>query len=129
MAPELLDLTDDVLATPTMQSDVYSFGTIMLQVRDAGHFRCDSGLTCWRHGKILTGSIPYYYLSRPEQVLFAIAKGKRPTRPDEAAVTDRRWEFIMWCWSPVDASRPRPCSDEITEFTGNELAEIMAAEV
>ena len=36
MAPELLDPVDDFQATPTIQSDVYSFGSIMLQVRDTG---------------------------------------------------------------------------------------------
>ena len=35
MAPELLDL-DDSKTAPAMQSDVYSFGSIMLQVCDAG---------------------------------------------------------------------------------------------
>ena len=40
MAPELLDPADDSPATPTGHSDVYSFGSIMLQVRDAGiHLR------------------------------------------------------------------------------------------
>ena len=32
MAPELLDPEDDSQTTPTTQTDVYSFGTIMLQV-------------------------------------------------------------------------------------------------
>ena len=34
MAPELLDLEDDSETTPTTQTDVYAFGSIMLQVRD-----------------------------------------------------------------------------------------------
>ena len=32
MAPELLDFEDDSQAVPTIQTDVYSFGSIMLQV-------------------------------------------------------------------------------------------------
>ena len=36
---------------------------------------------------------------------------------------------MEWCWTPADASKPRPSSDEIVEFTGKELAEIMAVEV
>ena len=130
MAPELLCPADDSKGNPTMQSDVYSFGSIMLQVRHLRVYLCFSTVcTYWHHGKILTGSTPYHYLRRNEQVVLAVALGTRPKRPAEAAVTDRRWEFMEWCWSPVDTPRPRPCSDEIIEFTGKELAEIMAVEV
>ena len=128
MAPELLDPADDSQATPSTQCDVYSFGSIMLQVRDPGVlFRYNSLLIRWHRGKILTGSVPYHYLVRDQQVVFAIAKGRRPRRPDGTAVTDRRWTFIEWCWSPANAPKSRPCSDEVTEFVGRELAEIMVA--
>ena len=36
MAPELLNPADDSQVTPSTRSDVYSFGSIMLQVRDPG---------------------------------------------------------------------------------------------
>ena len=118
MAPELLNPPDDSQATPSTQSDVYSFGSIMLQVCDPGVlFRYDSLLICWHDGKILTGRVPYHHLSRDEQVVFAIVSGTRQGRPDGAAVTDRTWEFIEWCWSSTDASTPRPSSDEIAELT------------
>lgn len=83
----------------------------------------------WNYGKILTGSIPYHYLTRNEQVILAIARGTRPKRPDEEMVTDHRWKFIEWCWFPTDAIKPRPSSDEIIKFTEKELAQVMAAEV
>ena len=41
MAPELLDLEDESQAVPTTQTDVYSFGSVMLQVCNAcAHFCC-----------------------------------------------------------------------------------------
>ena len=130
MAPELLDPADDSKVSPSTQSDVYSFGSIMLQVRGPGVlFRYGCLLICWDRGKILTGRVPYHHLSRDEQVLFSIIVGMRPRRPDGAAVTDRRWKFIEWCWSPTDASKPRPSSDEVVEFTWMELAKIVAATV
>ena len=102
----------------------------MLQVRDPGVlFRHDSLLICWHHGKTLTGNIPYHYLLRYMDVIFAVVKGTRPRRPDGMMVTDRRWKFIERCWSPTDAPRPRPSSDEIAEFTWMEFAEFMAAAV
>ena len=82
----------------------------------------------WNDGKILTGNIPYHYLSRDEQVVVAIVQGKSPKRPDEAVVTDHRWEFIEWCWSPAKGAKPRPSSDEIVEFTKQDLFDIIETE-
>ena len=79
--------------------------------------------------KILTGSIPYHYLSRDEQVLMAIVQGKPPKRPDEVAVTEHRWKFVQWCWSPAKGTKPRPCSYEIVQFTEQDLAEIIGTGV
>ena len=130
MAPELLVVEDDSQTIPTTQMDVYSFGCIMLQVcGSCVHFVVMTRpMTHWNNGKILTGNIPYHYLSRDEQVLVAIMQGKPPKRPDEAVVTDRRWDFIEWCWSPAKGAKPRPSSDKIVEFTERDLFEIMATE-
>ena len=130
MAPELLIVEDDSQTTPTTQMDVYSFGSIMLQVcNSCAHFVMTWPIIHSNDEKILTGSIPYHYLSRDEQVLVAILQGKPPRRPDEVAVTERRWKFVEWCWSPAKGTRPRPCSDEIVRFTKQDLARIMATGV
>ncbi|KIJ04673.1 hypothetical protein PAXINDRAFT_32981, partial [Paxillus involutus ATCC 200175] len=83
-APELLDLQaledeenpPDVLPTP--QSDVYSFGRIMLQ--------------------ILTGKVPYHYYPREARVRDAISKGIIPMQPDPPVVNARQWTFMQRCW-------------------------------
>ncbi|KAF8137377.1 kinase-like domain-containing protein [Boletus edulis] len=106
MAPELLLDPDESHIALTTSSDVYSFGSIMLQ--------------------ILTGNIPYHRLSRDEQVIVAITRGRRPDRSDQKAVTNGRWKFIERCWS-VDG--PRPSSDEIVVFTRRELSESKMAKV
>lgn len=77
--------------------------------------------------QIFTGAVPYYYLDRDIRVILAIATGSRPERPTQAVVTDNRWHFIEWCWTPVDGARPRPSSDEIVEFTGKDLAETISS--
>ncbi|KAF9233993.1 kinase-like domain-containing protein [Melanogaster broomeanus] len=66
---------------PTPQSDMYSFGGIMLQV--------------------LTGKVPYYYFTREAQVVHALSRGDTPKRPQasRALITDRRWKFMQRCWS------------------------------
>ena len=91
---------------------------------------CTFSLTMlyWNDNKIFTGNIPYHHLTRDEQVLFALFKGEPPKRPDEVVVTDCRWKFMEWCWSPAKGTRPRPSSDEIVEFTKKDLADVMTAE-
>ncbi|KAF9233557.1 kinase-like domain-containing protein, partial [Melanogaster broomeanus] len=112
-APELLGLQvseeeeNPHQVVPTPQSDVYSFGGIMLQV--------------------LTGKVPYYYYVRDAQVMHAISKGDTPRRPQATSsgelVTDRRWAFMQRCWSYLDAGPQRPSDEEIVQFTSCELAE------
>ncbi|KIJ11882.1 hypothetical protein PAXINDRAFT_101466 [Paxillus involutus ATCC 200175] len=112
-APELLDLEvpedeeNPLHVFPTLQSDVYSFGSVMLQV--------------------LTGKVPYHYYIRDAQVLSAVSKGFIPQRPNRALVTDRQWTFMQRCWMPVGVGEPRPHDDEIVEFIKQELVELERA--
>ncbi|KIK90719.1 hypothetical protein PAXRUDRAFT_666918 [Paxillus rubicundulus Ve08.2h10] len=109
-APELLDFQvpedgeNALHVFPAPQSDVYSFGSIALQV--------------------LTGKVPYHYCIRDAQVLSAILKGMIPTRPSRVPVTDRQWTFMQRCWMPVDAGESRPRADELVEFAKEELTAI-----
>ncbi|KAF9228985.1 kinase-like protein [Gyrodon lividus] len=107
-APELLFLNVQVsgdedlpMVPPTPQSDIYSFGGIMLQV--------------------LTGKIPYHYYPRDEQVVLALFQGETPTRPSQALVTDGRWAFMQQCWLFVNNGQSRPSDDEIVTFIMDEL--------
>ena len=72
-------------------------------------------------GQILSGTVPYDHLSRDEQVIAAIVKGRRPRRPSQRTMTDSRWKFIERCWS----GGPRPSNDEIVGFTSRELNDSM----
>ncbi|KAF9244248.1 kinase-like domain-containing protein [Melanogaster broomeanus] len=105
-APEVLNLnTEDEenlsRVLPTPQSDIYSFGRIMLQV--------------------LTGKIPFYYIQRHEAVLLVISKGDIPRRPDFSVTTAPQWEFIQRCWSTTYDGQLRPSGKEIVKFISRML--------
>ncbi|KAF8835361.1 kinase-like protein [Paxillus ammoniavirescens] len=97
-APELFELPETNDGPPlqlSMPSDIYSFGSIMLQV--------------------LSGDIPYHTITRDDQVLYAIARNIKPDRPETSMVTDEHWEFIQRCWSSRRENK-RPSATDVSAF-------------
>ncbi|KAG2073403.1 kinase-like protein [Suillus decipiens] len=88
------------LCSPTEQTDIYSIGSIILQ--------------------LLTGSIPYYDIKDNIHVLVLSSRGVKPKCPPEASVTSAQWSFIQRCWSPQGLFS-RPTIKEIEEFLEFEL--------
>ena len=72
--------------------------------------------------------MPYHYLPNDTLVMGAILSGKKPKRPRNALVTEHRWKFIQRCWSTVDITGSRPTSEQIIDFTKNELACVSASD-
>ncbi|KAG1795550.1 kinase-like domain-containing protein, partial [Suillus subaureus] len=84
-APELL--SGEEPASATTQSDMYSFGNIMLQV--------------------LTGNVPWCHLTCDFQITYQVViEGKIHPRPHDLYVTDRHWNFMTRCWSMPFTDRP-----------------------
>ncbi|EGO24680.1 hypothetical protein SERLADRAFT_438301 [Serpula lacrymans var. lacrymans S7.9] len=76
-APELFKISeDDNVPKATTESDIYSLGSVALQV--------------------LSGKIPYYYLRQEQRVLLLLFMGHKPRRP---SIDDTHWAFINRCWS------------------------------
>ncbi|KAG1735013.1 kinase-like domain-containing protein, partial [Suillus lakei] len=87
MAPELLvDREDGPEVRPSEQSDIYSFGGIMLQV--------------------LTNKVPYYHLSNDATIILCIAKSQTPPRSRYPELPEKYWPFIEQCWSADPRDRP-----------------------
>ncbi|KAG2144269.1 kinase-like domain-containing protein [Suillus clintonianus] len=82
-APELL-LSDDV--QPTTLSDIYSLGSIMLQV--------------------LSGKVPWHETKREVIIIQDIHHGNTPPCPSHSPLVNELWPFIRQCWSLSPASRP-----------------------
>ncbi|KAG2343686.1 kinase-like protein [Suillus weaverae] len=87
MAPELLvEREDGSQAQPSEQSDMYSFGGIMLLV--------------------LTNKVPYYHLSNDAAIILCIVKSQTPSRSRYPELPERYWQFIEQCWSTHPRDRP-----------------------
>ncbi|KAG1782870.1 kinase-like domain-containing protein [Suillus placidus] len=101
MAPELLvpGREDGPPTRPSEQSDIYSFGGIMLQV--------------------LTNKIPYYYLLNLNNaaIVLCIARSEKPSRSRYPELPEKYWTFIEQCWSTDP--RDRPSTEEAVMMVGN----------
>ncbi|KAG2060310.1 kinase-like protein [Suillus hirtellus] len=87
MAPELLvERVDDSQVRPSKQSDMYSFGGVMLQV--------------------LTNKVPYYYLTKDATVILCIVMSQTPARFRYPELPEQYWPFIEQCWSTDPLHRP-----------------------
>ncbi|KAG2030436.1 kinase-like domain-containing protein [Suillus americanus] len=96
-APELFSAEESAPAVTT-RSDIYSFGSIALQV--------------------LTGNIPWPHLINPTAILRKMIFEETHPRPDNH-VTDRHWNFITSCWSKTPTNRPS--AKEALQFIDCEL--------
>ncbi|KAG2360654.1 kinase-like domain-containing protein [Suillus spraguei] len=95
-APELFALPenqDDPTNRPSKEADIYSFGSITLQV--------------------LSGKVPYYYIKQQMQIIVMVADGKKPRRPEEPKIAEEHWNMIERCWSPCNI---RPTIEDIVRF-------------
>ncbi|KAJ8591924.1 kinase-like protein [Rhizopogon salebrosus TDB-379] len=96
-APELFAIPDAQDGTsanrPSKECDIYSFGSIMLQV--------------------LSGKVPYYYIKQTIQVILLVVDGNKPRRPEDPQIADDHWSMIQSCWSPPEV---RPISGDVLGF-------------
>ncbi|KAG1750237.1 kinase-like domain-containing protein [Suillus lakei] len=96
-APELL--SEEESAAVTTQSDIYSFGSIALQV--------------------LTGHVPWCHLTRDIHMYQVISERKMHPRPVDNHITDQHWNFLTSCWSKTPFERPS--AEEALQFVESEL--------
>ncbi|KAH7882644.1 kinase-like domain-containing protein [Phlebopus sp. FC_14] len=92
-APEkILQELENVSFEPRIQSDIYSFGCIML--------------------KVLSGKDPWSEIKTDMAIIFKVNEGKSPQRPSSRAIDDEYWTVIQNCWSHIDQ---RPSAQQIVE--------------
>ncbi|KAG1806415.1 kinase-like domain-containing protein [Suillus plorans] len=88
MAPELLvpEKEDGSQVRPSEQSDMYSFGGIMLQV--------------------LTNKAPYHHLTNDAAIILCIVRSQTPPRSRYLELPEKYWQLIEQCWSTDPQDRP-----------------------
>ncbi|OJA14206.1 hypothetical protein AZE42_09477 [Rhizopogon vesiculosus] len=109
-APELFEIPDDdegdeMAVSLSTECDIYSFGSIALQV-----------LTC---------KVPYYNVKKDVIVLGQVIRGKKPVPPKESQIAPLHWEFIQRCWLPRAS---RPSVREIVSFVAYEREALVSKE-
>ncbi|KAG1723353.1 kinase-like domain-containing protein [Suillus paluster] len=98
-APEVLSVEESASALTT-QSDIYSFGCIMLQ--------------------ILTGNVPWRHLKNDFAIWSKVTAGE--IHPHPHGVIDPHWDFVTRCWSKTPTDRPS--AKEVLQFIDSELGTI-----
>ncbi|OAX32797.1 hypothetical protein K503DRAFT_576210 [Rhizopogon vinicolor AM-OR11-026] len=91
------DEEDEAAVSLSTECDIYSFGSIALQV-----------LTC---------KVSYYNVKKDNVVLGQVIRGKKPEPPKEPQLAPSHWEFIQRFWLPRAA---RPLVGEIVMFVASE---------
>ncbi|KAJ8581064.1 kinase-like protein [Rhizopogon salebrosus TDB-379] len=84
-APELVVKDNDHIA-PTFGSDIYSFGSVMLQT--------------------LSGRLPWSEIKNQNCIVIKLFEECLPQRPESLPMLDAHWNFIMLCMNLVVESRP-----------------------
>ncbi|OAX37664.1 kinase-like protein [Rhizopogon vinicolor AM-OR11-026] len=85
VAPELV-VKDNAHIAPTFESDIYSFGSVMLQT--------------------LSGRLPWSEIKNLHFIIIKLYEECLPQRPESLPILDAHWDFIMLCMNLVIESRP-----------------------
>lgn len=103
-APELLG-DPEISYSPTPKSDIYSFGSVMLQ--------------------ILSNRFPWYTDRGTTAEFRIIAKlivGETPPRPDDPPISEKHWALISECWLPISSTQSRPTAVQLIDTISQEIA-------
>jgi serine/threonine protein kinase len=94
------------ISTVTTHGDIYSYGSVMLQVRIITTTSQNSSLIpiCIHLLQVLSGKLPYHHLAKDSEVLITLHHGAHPPRPQELA--GEHWELITRCWAEDPRTRP-----------------------
>lgn len=116
-APEVLPINEvECDVRPTTQSDMYSFGILLLLVSlvICFNYSCLTIIVQLFHGpdRDAQRALPYNHIrltngtGRELRLLRLIHRGERPIRDRYNSITDHHWNIIVRCWDSNPNARP-----------------------
>ncbi|KAG1906932.1 kinase-like domain-containing protein [Suillus fuscotomentosus] len=103
-APELLG-DPEISYLPTPKSDIYSFGSVMLQ--------------------ILSNRFPWYTdrgIMAEFRIIAKLLVGTTPPRPDDPCISEKHWALISECWRPISSTESRPTTVQLVDTISKDIA-------
>lgn len=103
-APELLK-DPEMSYSPTPKSDIYSFGSVMLQV--------------------LSNRFPWYTdrgTTAEFRIIAKLMEGETPPRPDDPPISEKHWALISECWRSISSMESRPTAVQLVVTISQEIA-------
>ena len=71
--------------------------------------------------QVLSGKQPWSEVREDAAVVFRLAKGQKPGRPESQTLHDPHWDLIQQCWSPIEE---RPPTEDIVSSIKTFLSRI-----
>lgn len=108
-APELLG-DPEISYSPTPTSDIYSFGSVMLQ--------------------ILSNRFPWYTyrgIMAECRIIAKLIVGETAPRPDDPPISENHWVLISECWRPISSTENRPTAVQLIDTISREIANCSVA--
>jgi serine/threonine protein kinase len=122
MAPELLDVQEDVVPLVTVATDIYSFAMTTIEV--CIHYQCF--LSCLsvliNDPQIITQRMPFWYILVDASVVVYVVSGGRPKRAAYRQINDDIWAMLEECWNAEPSHRPS--MDTIISFFAKQLTSL-----
>ena len=56
--------------------------------------------------QVLSGEQPWSEVHEDTAIVLYLAQGRKPGRPKSRSIDDQHWNFINFCWSPIQERRP-----------------------
>lgn len=120
-APELLK-DPEMSYSPTPKSDIYSFGSVMLQASCILSLGC---LSADHVPQVLSNRIPWYTdrgTTAEFRIIAKLIEGETPPRPDDPPISEKHWVLISECWRPISSMERRPTAVQLVVTISQEIA-------
>ena len=105
-APEQVDAEEKGEFNRTTKTDIYSFGCVAVE----GSYLDSDATPMLISLQVLSGKQPWSEIREDAAIIWCLANGHKPGRPESRIMDDSHWNLIQDCWSPMEE---RPAAEAI----------------